>query len=91
MKKVGLTGNIGSGKTTVSHILQILGIPIYNADKQAKLMMLRELLRSQLIDCFGENVFRDDALDRHYLSQIVFNDPEKLILNGLVHPHVNYF
>lgn len=90
MKKVGLTGNIGSGKTTISHVFKSLGVPVFHSDEQAKIIMMSEPLRSQLIDCFGKKVFKDDVLNRYFLSQIVFNDPEKLaVLNSMVHPQVN--
>lgn len=90
MKKVGLTGNIGSGKTTISHIFQILGIPIFNADNEAKSLMHKHTLMNQIIDCFGSNTYKKGQLDKKYLSQIVFSDRNKLnLLNRLVHPHVN--
>ncbi|MBY0479613.1 MAG: dephospho-CoA kinase [Chitinophagaceae bacterium] len=88
MLKVGLTGGIGSGKTTVANIFEVLGIPVYNADERAKeLMHTNELLKQQLIFYFGEDAYADGHLNRKYLSSIVFADKEKLeLLNSLVHP-----
>lgn len=88
MLKVGLTGGIGSGKTIVAHIFEILGIPVYYADDQArKLMNTDPELRSSIVRHFGEQSYNDDQLDRKYLASIVFNDKEKLnLLNSLTHP-----
>ena len=89
MLKIGLTGGIGSGKTTVAKVLEVLGIPVYYADEAAKeLMHTNELLRQQLILHFGNNsYFEDGQLNRKHLSSIVFNNKEKLeLLNSLVHP-----
>jgi dephospho-CoA kinase len=89
MLKIGLTGGIGSGKTTVAKVLEVLGIPVYYADEAAKdLMYKNELLKQQLIFHFGEQTyFEDGQLNRKHLSSIVFADKEKLeLLNSLVHP-----
>lgn len=88
--KVGITGGIGSGKTVVSRIFSVLGIPLYNADDRAKWLLAYDpQVRKGLISLFGEEVFRDGELQRKYISQKVFNDAEKLAqLNGLVHPRV---
>lgn len=89
MLKIGLTGGIGSGKTTVAKVLEVLGIPVYYADEAAKeLMHTNELLKQQLILHFGNNSYFDDGqLNRKHISSIVFNDKEKLeLLNSLVHP-----
>lgn len=88
MYRVGLTGGIGSGKTTVARILETLGIPVYYADDAAKTIMnTDEGLKQQLISHFGEGCYVDGELDRKYLAGIVFNDPEKLaLLNSLIHP-----
>jgi len=88
MIKVGLTGGIGSGKTTVAKILELLGVPVYYADEAARRMMnenteLKEAIRQQ----FGEKAYSNDQLDRDYLAAKVFNDPLQLErLNALVHP-----
>ena len=89
MLKIGLTGGIGSGKSTVAKVLEVLGVPVYYADEAAKeLMHTNELLKQQLILHFGrETYFEDGQLNRKHLSSIVFNNKEKLeLLNSLVHP-----
>lgn len=89
MLKIGLTGGIGSGKSTVAKVLEVLGVPVYYADEAAKeLMHSNELLKQQLILHFGkETYFEDGQLNRKHLSSIVFNNKEKLEqLNSLVHP-----
>ncbi len=91
MIKVGITGGIGSGKTTVCRIFEILGVPVYYADDRAKwLMENRSEVAEALRAAFGEKVFdATGRLDRGYLSSIAFSDPEKLAaLNAIVHPAV---
>ena len=88
MIKVGLTGGIGSGKTTVARIFETLGIPVYYADDAAKrLMNSNEELKSLIIKHFGEESYQHGELNRKYIASIVFNDKEKLeLLNSLTHP-----
>ncbi len=89
MLKIGLTGGIGSGKTTVAKVLEVLGIPVYYADEAAKeLMNKNELLQQQLIFHFGNDTYLPNGtLNRKHLSSIVFANKEKLeLLNSLVHP-----
>lgn len=88
MLKIGLTGGIGSGKSTIAKVFEVLGIPVYYADKAAKeLMNKNELLKQQLIFHFGENTYINGELNRKYLGEIVFSNKEKLeLLNSLVHP-----
>lgn len=88
MFRVGITGGIGSGKTTVSAIFKLLGIPVYYADDAAKKLMQEDKkLVSQIINHFGAKSYKDGQLDRQYISSIVFNDSEQLRqLNDLVHP-----
>jgi dephospho-CoA kinase len=91
MLKIGITGGIGSGKTTVCHIFEALGIPVYYADDRAKALMTTDLgLVAAIKTNFGaESYFPDGSLHRAYLSNIVFKDAEKLaLLNSLVHPAV---
>ena len=90
MLKVGLTGGIGSGKTTVSEIFHSLGIPVYNSDKRAKYLMENDpSLRVAIIQYFGEESYRSEGLNRLYLSEQVFSDKSKLQkLNSIVHPVV---
>ncbi len=89
--QVGITGGIGSGKSLVSRIFTCLGVPVYNADRQAKnLMTSDELLIEQIKKEFGALSYRaDGSLDSPYLSKATFGHPEKLEkLNLLVHPCV---
>lgn len=88
MLKIGITGGIGSGKTTVSHVFEVLGIPVYYADDAAKRMMNDDdILKEKIQQAFGNEIYRDGRLDRKLLAEIVFNNPEKLSkLNAIVHP-----
>lgn len=88
MIKIGLTGGIGSGKTTVAKIFESLHIPVYYADDAAKkLMNTNEQLKASIIQHFGKESYQNGELDRKYLAGIVFNDKEKLaLLNSLTHP-----
>ena len=88
MLKIGLTGGIGSGKTTVAKIFEILGIPVYYADDAAKRLMHEdETLKQKIKDQFGESIYTDGNLNKKQLADIVFNAPEKMeILNNLIHP-----
>lgn len=89
MLKVGITGGIGSGKTTVARIFALLGVPVYYADDAAKtIMQTDELLIQQVKAHFGEQIYdSNNVLDRATLGKIVFNDKDKLeLLNSLVHP-----
>ena len=90
MKVVGLTGGIGSGKTTVAAMFKALGIPVYNADKEAKnLMNTSDSLKKGVVKLFGERAYKKGSLNREYIAGIVFNDKKKLkALNELVHPLV---
>lgn len=94
MIKVGLTGGIGSGKTTVANYFIELGVPIYFADYEAKKLMNSSAdIKNKLIREFGEKTYQNGELNRKYLASIVFNDTSKLnIINGIVHPAVaNHF
>jgi len=88
MLKIGLTGGIGSGKTTIAKIFELLNVPVYYADEASKRLYhtdknLIEAIRKN----FGEDVYTDEQLNRSKLAAIVFNDPDKLnLLNELVHP-----
>ena len=88
MLKIGLTGGIGSGKTTVAQIFEVLAIPVYYADQAAKDLMNQDPeLKKQIISAFGREVYKEGVLDRSYLGGIVFADAEKLsLLNSFVHP-----
>ncbi|BAV94317.1 dephospho-CoA kinase [Ichthyobacterium seriolicida] len=86
-KIIGLTGGIGSGKTTVSKIFASYGIPVFNSDVEAKLMMNQDReVKKNIIAHFGEKSYLENALNTSFLSEVVFSDPEKLkLLNSLVH------
>ena len=90
MKKIGITGGIGSGKTYVSSVFQSLGIPIFNADIQAKKLMTSSGKLMKLVkEEFGNDIYKDSDLNKEKLASIVFNDKSKLEkLNSLVHPIV---
>lgn len=89
MVKVGITGGIGSGKTTVCRVFETLGVPVFNADDVAKSIMIRDsTLIMGIKERFGDAVyFPNGDLNRKYLSGIVFQDAQALqALNELVHP-----
>ena len=89
--RIGITGGIGSGKTTVCKLFETLGIPVYYADAAArKLMVTDQHLIHQIKNTFGEEAYTPAGeLNRPYLAKIVFNNSEKLkFLNSLVHPAV---
>ena len=88
MIKVGLTGGIGSGKSTAARVFEVLGIPVYYADDAAKKLMNEdEDLKEKIQLQFGNEVYKNGKLDKKYLADIVFTSPEKLaLLNALVHP-----
>jgi dephospho-CoA kinase len=88
MLKIGLTGGIGSGKTTVAQIFEVLQIPVYYADSAARdLMNGDEELKNKIIASFGTDAYKNGKLDSSYLGAIVFPDAEKLkLLNSIVHP-----
>ena len=88
---IGITGGIGSGKSLVCRIFNILGVPVYDADSRAKSIMTTDgILVSQIKKEFGVLSYRaDGAVNREYLAEHVFSNPEKLkLLNSLVHPRV---
>lgn len=91
MLKIGVTGGIGSGKTTVCNIFKLLGIPVYNADIRAKYLMNTDgNLKSKIESIFGKNSYlKNGELNRKHIAEIAFNDKSKLLkLNSAVHPEV---
>lgn len=90
MLEIGITGGIGSGKTTVCKIFMQLGIEVYFADDRAKwLMNNHEDLKKEIISIFGIEAYLNGELNRGHISNIAFNNSEKLILlNQAVHPRV---
>ncbi len=90
MKTIGLTGSIGSGKTTVSKIIESLGYPVFNSDLIAKEQLEKPLVIKKIVHEFGEFVLTSDkTIDKKILANNVFNNPLKLnFLNSLIHPLV---
>lgn len=90
MLLVGLTGNIGSGKSTIAGVFSSLGIPVFHADSASKKLLEIPEVRNQLRDLFGVSVFdAQNAINRQALANLVFNDPSALNqLNKLLHPLV---
>jgi len=88
MLKIGITGGIGSGKSTVARVFETLGIPVYNADDAARrLMQENPELKKQIIILFGEQAYEHGKLNRSWIAEQVFGNPEKVkALNALVHP-----
>ena len=89
--RIGITGGIGAGKSTICTIFEQIGVPIYDADSRAKWLMQNEPeLKKEIKNSFGWDVFtRKEELNREYLAKVVFNNQEKLeLLNSLVHPAV---
>lgn len=91
MLQIGLTGGIGSGKSTVSHLFHLLKVPVYSADQRAKALIREDpSLKQSIISTFGQATYQEDgSLNRQYLAKKVFNDSQALAkLNQLVHPVV---
>jgi dephospho-CoA kinase len=91
MLKIGITGGIGCGKSTVCRVFSVLGIPVFEADRVAKkLMVTDQEIREKLVSLFGAAVYLpDQSIDRKFLAGIVFKDPSLLAqLNAIVHPVV---
>lgn len=87
---VGLTGGIGSGKTTVASFFIELGVPVYNSDKEAKkLMTSSKKVKKAIIELLGKQAYKNKKLNKKYISKRIFNDDSLLIkMNGIVHPAV---
>jgi dephospho-CoA kinase len=87
---VGVTGGIGSGKTTVCKLFESKGIPVYNSDERAKHILAHHPdVKQQLLKLFGEKIFTDNLPDRKKIAALVFSDKEKLkLLNAIIHPKV---
>jgi dephospho-CoA kinase len=85
---IGLTGGIGSGKSVVAKVFATLGIPVFNADEEAKrIMQTSTEIKTKLIEQFGTDIYNESGLDKEKLASIVFNDPFQLqLLNAIVHP-----
>lgn len=90
MLKIGITGRIGSGKSVVANILQQMGFPVYDSDSRAKaLTQTNADIRQQLTAMFGDNLFKDNILDKKALSQLIFSSDKNLkAVNAIIHPVV---
>ncbi|MCA0397419.1 MAG: dephospho-CoA kinase [Bacteroidetes bacterium] len=90
MLRIGITGGIGSGKSVVARVFENLGIPVYNADNTAKMLMETDVsLVEKITRLFGPAAYTDQRLNRSYIAAQVFNNQEKLdALNAIVHPAV---
>ena len=90
MKVVGLTGGIGSGKSTIAKMFENLGVAVYIADIEAKKLMNEDpTVKKEIIDLFGEEAYQNNTLNRPFIANIVFNDSTQLEkLNAIVHPAV---
>lgn len=90
MKIVGITGGIGSGKSTVAKMFIEFGIPVYNSDEEAKALMNRsKVIKRKLIKLFGEKAYLDNKINRPYLAECIFNNKDLLKkMNAIVHPKV---
>ncbi|WP_313111096.1 dephospho-CoA kinase [Aequorivita sediminis] len=90
MKVVGLTGGIGSGKTTVLKMFAALGVPVYIADNEAKkLTNSSPIIRQKLTDLLGKEAYQNDELNRKFVAEKIFNDKELLeAVNAIIHPQV---
>ncbi len=90
MKKIGITGGIGAGKSLICKIFKLKGIPVYDADYYAKWIMHNDKnVKSEVLTLFGDSAYQDGALNRKYIASIVFKDKDKLAtLNSIVHPAV---
>jgi dephospho-CoA kinase len=88
--QVGITGGIGSGKSLISAIFKVLGVPVYDADTHARTLMSTDpVLIHQIIREFGDGAYNDGILNRAYLSNLTFGNKERLeLLNSFVHPRV---
>ncbi len=90
MKLIGLTGGIGSGKSTVAKMFVSLGVPVYNSDAEAKLLMGNsKIIKKAIVELFGNEAYLEGDLNREFIAKKVFSDKEALSqLNAIVHPAV---
>jgi len=91
MKKVAITGGIGSGKSYISNKFAKLGVPIYNSDDRANIIMKTNInVKTSMINNFGNDCYIGDELNKKFVSKIIFNNKSKLrLINSIVHPFVN--
>lgn len=88
MKVVGLTGGIGSGKSTIARLFAALGIAVYDSDTEAKkLINTSAEIKKRIVEVFGAEAYAEEVYNRAYMADIVFRNPDKLaVLNSIVHP-----
>lgn len=88
--KIGITGGIGSGKSLVSRLLEVMGIPVYISDIESKRLTNSDaLIRRELIALLGEEVYAGDELNKPLLASYIFGDPEHIrTVNSIIHPRV---
>jgi len=93
MLKVGITGGIGSGKSWISRVFTVLGVPVLDADATAKYLMEQDpRLQQALTEAFGQEIYQNGRLNRPFLSSLVFDNADQLArLNNLVHPAVRQY
>ena len=91
MKIVGLTGGIGTGKSTIAELFKAMGVPVYIADSEAKkILASSRVVRSKVISLLGASAYTNKEPNRDYIAQLVFNDPDLLAsLNAIIHPQVH--
>jgi len=88
-KFIGLTGGIGSGKTTIANFFKSQGVPLYIADDEAKAILFTPAAIEEVKNAFGEDILTDGLPDKAKLASLVFSDPDKLkMLNEIIHPKV---
>ena len=88
MKVVGLTGGIGSGKSTIARLFAALGVAVYDSDTEAKkLINTSAEIKKRIVEVFGAEAYAEGVYNRAYMADIVFRNPDKLaVLNSIVHP-----
>lgn len=93
MLKVGVTGGIGSGKTLVCKVFSVLGIPVFNADQEAKNIINSDKdIKLKLKELFGDDIYSDHGIDAKKLAQLIFNNREAIQrVNSIVHPKVREY
>lgn len=91
MIKIGITGGIGSGKSVVASLFNLYGIPVYVADTESKkLTATSPIIKKQLIELFGEDLYTEQGLNKKLLASHIFGNPECLKqVNAIIHPEVN--
>lgn len=88
-KIIGLTGGIGSGKSSIAQHIESLGVPVYIADIEAKKILETDVVIAKVVALFGEDILDKEKIDKKKIAALVFQDPEKLRkYNNIIHPEV---